>query len=230
MKTHDILWQKNGGFTIIELLVVAVILTVLLALAIPAVDGFRSAPSLKSAAGQVMAASELARVRAIESGRPSFLVFSGGNAPSDVTRFSRFAVFVEEDGEDEHGDPVVVFNPAMTGWEKLPEGVVFSPGGSILDGLRTVMDAEPNPPHEFPFPGSAQDGAQRFVACPYVRFNSLGGIEFPSTPDLMNIVVARGAVSEGKIRYGERDKDGRPVRETIQLSRVTGLGRQLEQY
>ncbi len=58
----------NGGFTLLELILVMVILSTVLALAAPSLNGFFASRQINDAAAQILALTQLARSQAISEG------------------------------------------------------------------------------------------------------------------------------------------------------------------
>ncbi len=80
--THD---SGRAGFTLVELMIVVVLISILSAAASPAVSGFFLNIRAKAAARSVADAFRLARTEAIRSGTPHIVFFSAaaaGNPPS----------------------------------------------------------------------------------------------------------------------------------------------------
>ena len=61
--------KKNGGFTVIELMIVLAMLVVLSALAIPSIRGLSTSTGRSRAASEIISDMALARMTAIRSGR-----------------------------------------------------------------------------------------------------------------------------------------------------------------
>lgn len=119
----------RGGYSLIELLTVLVIVGIATQLAVPSVSGMLRTWRSKQAASQVTADLAYARMLAIRSGAGASVVFLGsdeyrveeGVAPATVT--ARKTV----DLQDEFG-PVVVQRPAGV------DVIVFNPRGMATSG------------------------------------------------------------------------------------------------
>ncbi len=70
---------RHGGYTLVELVVVIVILALAGALAVPAIVAWRPPSDLATATAPVVAAAHLARERAVSSGRVTELVIDAAN-------------------------------------------------------------------------------------------------------------------------------------------------------
>jgi general secretion pathway protein H len=70
---------RRGGYTLVELVVVLVILALAGALALPAMAAWRPPSALAAATTPVIAALHLARERAVSSGRETQLVIDAAN-------------------------------------------------------------------------------------------------------------------------------------------------------
>lgn len=128
----------TGGFSLVELLVVASIMGLLAGVAAVSVRGMRS-PALKSAAGEMASAIKATRQMAIASGRKMYLVMPISGNLLTTNLFRTYAIFEEiAPGQETRpqGPSEALFTNSPTNlssifipradWRVLPEGVVLN--------------------------------------------------------------------------------------------------------
>lgn len=111
MATNPSVLRGRRGFSLAELLIVLVILSIAAAMAVPRVQGMIRASSLTGALNQVAADLQLARVRAIRSGRPVALVVAEGGTTYTVVEEGAPTIKTVNFTRDYPG---VVLSPAPT--------------------------------------------------------------------------------------------------------------------
>lgn len=194
------------AFTLVELLSVMGIISVLLAVTIPALKGLHGAGSRKSAVRTLMGALDQARMLAISDGRATYVVLAGpplaGRGPQvEASLFGRaYAIF--EDNAD--------FEPVQrTQWLYLPKGVSFkikNDGGSTASLMnRPASQATPDPAFAVKPPGS--DSAAVKVQLPYVRFDSTGAPDIQQA-DYLRILLYEGFNTAPDIEVSTRKVTG----------------------
>jgi len=115
---HNGIRQRSGsrGFTLLELLIVIAVMAILLAISIPAFQGFGRGSRAKTALFQLSTTLNLARQMAITTRQNVHIMFPDSaltyNATNAQYAFSAYAVYSQRDGY-------------VGGWRKLPAGVVF---------------------------------------------------------------------------------------------------------
>ncbi|MFZ1946760.1 MAG: GspH/FimT family pseudopilin [bacterium] len=107
---------RQGGFSIIELLVVVVIITILLAAGLPAMQKHTGLSKLKQATDEVSSSLKLARQRAVATTGTVVVQFDKRN--------SRFYLF-----DDENGSGARDGNETMAGPYDIPKGVALAEVG-----------------------------------------------------------------------------------------------------
>jgi type IV fimbrial biogenesis protein FimT len=89
------------GFTLIELAITVVVLSILLALAAPLFTGVINGNRLTSNANEVVAALQIARSEALRrNARTTFCQSSNGTSCSDAAEWQGWLVFADADGDD----------------------------------------------------------------------------------------------------------------------------------
>lgn len=202
--------RKNKGFSLLELLTVAAILCILMALLVPAVSGFTSAGGRKGAVTLVMNTLEQARVSAIETGREVVVVFWKKNGISTTEPDQQDAMLVlRRNDSDTDWEPI-------TRWINLPRGVLFhgeDTESKILgdsSGLDAVSDQTITS-----LPGNpVKDNLGA------VHFSSSGAVQLPSTSNGLRIALTEGQRGPDGTLLVNKQKDG--GHEIISLARYTG--------
>lgn len=126
--------RQSGGFSLVELLVVAAIMGILAGTAAMALRGLRS-PALASAANELASAMKMTRQMAISSQNKTYLVIPVATnelMQNSENLFRSYAIFEEIPPGGESGQPPYVTNNntnslhvPRTDWRTLPEGVIF---------------------------------------------------------------------------------------------------------
>ena len=205
--------RRSRGFSLLELLVVIAIMAVMMSLLLPAISGFSSTAGRRGAVNILMNTFEQARVAAVESGRPVYVLLYRRNFPE------LDAVMVVRDPED--GLPTSQLE-RLTKWIKLPKGVLLhDPGASNI--LSQALPTEVSVDRLSPAPLLATG---EFLNA--VKFNESGGVEYPSGT---SAYVRKLYLSEG-FRGGDGNEQAISDRkksqgvgggfEVISLSRYTG--------
>jgi type IV fimbrial biogenesis protein FimT len=125
------LMQKQAGFSMMELMVVIGILAILLSIAIPNFIGKMPARRLESAAGDVNAALQRARLAAVRENACVVIEFNSSN--------DNYRIFVDNGG----ADPNNACNKTQDADEATIHGGVF-PGGVDLFSVTPQSNIEFN--------------------------------------------------------------------------------------
>ncbi len=198
--------RGRSAFTLVEMLVVIVIISILLVAVIPAVNSLSKSSGRKGAANALLGAIEQARAEAIKTGNPTYLVFptftSGAQATLDRYNYKAYAIF-----ED---DPATPATPKqLTPWKTLATGISFR---------SSSLAALPNPASDLTpiltIAFQPDTGATPVFRC--IKFNADGGTDYPSTS--FNLEVFEGYVNGGN----EVPTSNPLIPETITISHLTG--------
>lgn len=201
--------RNHSAFTLVELLAIVTVIMILLGVGAVGIRSYNRVTGRKSAVSQLMGEIANARALSLSHGGGIFLVFAGRNAPERYA-FRAYATFRDEG----KGGNLV----QLSAWTLLPEGILLKEGaGSLME-----ESASPLPPF-FTFPN-----ADAPVPCPYIAFNSRGGVRSPVDPSRLRIVLCEGAREEGKEIVTAWDGEGKALTEEIVISRLTGIARHPE--
>lgn len=221
------------AFTLVELLVVAAVTGILLALALPSFVVL--VPSRKSAIHELSGFLEGARSRAMASQSEMLVAFADGTFPGEGA-YRGYALFVLEGEVDDPAEERSVRR--LSPWKTLPPGTVFAHREhfSVPEGtaFRTLFDVPTE--RSFPLPPTLPGGAGGTAELPYLHFASDGGICFPafSDADALHLGVMEGYYSRKKRRpvptasgTGSRGADPPANAECLGIGLYTGRSRLL---
>jgi type II secretion system protein H len=130
--------QRTAGFSVIELMVVVVIMTIMAAVSIPAFRSHTESVNLTKGATEVASSLKLARTRSVATNNPVVVVFSG-----DAGTFFLFED-VDDDGahdadETSSGPFEVPDRVSISSVSFASETVTFSPNGSASETGAVVL-------------------------------------------------------------------------------------------
>lgn len=201
-------FKKQRAFSLLELLAVAAIVGMLMALAVPAISGFTSPAGRKGAVIVVMNALEQARVSAIETGRDVVVLFWRKNGTTGTQPDEPDALMLLRRNETD-----TAWEPA-TRWIKLPNGVLFH----SEDENSLIRGSQPDSSLLLAVPGATPSASQTGA----LQFSSSGAVKNPATSSAGLYI----AFTEGQRASGSNtlaiDKQKSGGREVISLARYTG--------
>jgi prepilin-type N-terminal cleavage/methylation domain-containing protein len=203
--------RDEGGFTLLELLVVMGIIVLLLAGLVPAVTSLSKSNGRKAAIANLLGGIEQARANAIAYGQATYVVFptfGSGTSQTILDRYNykSYAIF-----EDDPASPGAV--KQLTGWRTLPTGVSLR--ALSLGALATST---------FTFTPMGSTASGLF---PFLKFNTDGGIDPSSTP-LSSTAPVQLGIFEGYVLSGaDTDTNTSRFTETITVGRFSGRAEEL---
>ena len=201
-------FKKQRAFSLLELLAVAAIVGMLMALAVPAISGFTSPAGRKGAVIVVMNALEQARVSAIETGRDVVVLFWRKNGTTGTQPDEPDALMLLRRNETD-----TAWEPA-TRWIKLPNGVLFH----SEDENSLIRGSQPDSSLLLAVPGATPSASQTGA----LQFSSSGAVKNQATSSAGLYI----AFTEGQRASGSNtlaiDKQKSGGREVISLARYTG--------
>jgi len=202
---------RQGGFTLLELLVVMGVIAILLVVIVPSVNSISKSNARKAAVSNLLGVIEQARATALRDGQTTYVAFPDQipGATGDVGMTQRyyyrsFAIF-----ED---DPNTGSVKQVTPWKSLPTGVSLR---------HESVDYLANTPMVFSFsPGGS--GAKAPFPC--LKFNSNGEVDASTTRDptqttgTIQFGVFEGYVENGSNKYTSKAR----ITDSVAVTRLTG--------
>lgn len=217
------------GFTLFEMLVIAVVIVLLMSLAVPTFDSI--APTRKTALSELKSFVDSARVLAQKEKCDVYLAFSDASSEEDASAFRRYALFKARDDRLLPGENLLTRElDQVTPWESLPLGMVFALGEDFEVAppgrLRTVHDLSKSIyVRSFPFVENDQRVSRNF---PFLMFSVGGRVEIPSVTDAdaLHIGIAEGRFStdQGR-RLVKRSGTDIAQTECLKINHYTGKSR-----
>ncbi len=232
-----------GGFSLAEVLVVAGVISLLLALTVPSFVSL--GPSRKAGIHELAGFLENARAAAVANREERVVAFADARFPNDEMALRAYALFAveETDPADADGRAPVGTAPAdgrdsrslrrLTPWRTLPKGLVFARGADfdVSDGelFRTLHDLLPARSVPVPAPGTGgPDVSVRPLPC--VAFGPDGGVRQPgfAEADALHLGVVEGHLEARAGRVvptaSRKGSGGRnlPVGDCLEIGFYTG--------
>jgi prepilin-type N-terminal cleavage/methylation domain-containing protein len=188
---------SNGGFTLLELLVVISIMMSLAGLTLVSLNGVRNSMECQQAVNMVMSTIERARLEALQNGSNAYVVLAIAQDASN----SSDAIIVIGDPPISSADTEKVW---YTRWLKLPKTVHFLSSEATLTGnqLPDTLSIADLPPQS--------NGNYIYAA---FTFNSTGQVTYPAGS---NLVLALQPQAKNK------GANSNQLYDIISLSRYTG--------
>jgi prepilin-type N-terminal cleavage/methylation domain-containing protein len=207
MNTNPVKSHSANGFSLVELLAVMAVIAVMMSLLLPSVSGLSSTAGRRGAVNTVMNTLEQARVSAVESSRPVYVVFWRRVFPEQD------AIMVLRETETGSGN-----YEQLTRWIKLPKGVLLhqpTAGQSVLSVDPSAVFNQSRMPTS---PSLATGESINAVV-----FNETGGVAFPTTKANRKLIISEGIRGTGGTEALLSDKKQTSGGfEIISLSRYTG--------
>lgn len=141
--------QRDGGFTLIELMIAISLVAILLATAVPALDDFTNDARQTGAINDFISAIHLARNTAITTNSRVTMCASGSGTNCEVTSWdSGWIVFADlnSSGSVDAGETVVSASPGVEGLSiqsgEFPAALMFRPNGRAMTNALTGNSGE----------------------------------------------------------------------------------------
>jgi prepilin-type N-terminal cleavage/methylation domain-containing protein len=210
--------RPGGGFSLIEMLVVLVIVSILLVVAVP-IFSDASNQARRASAEIIQAHLRQARAHAITSGSPTAVAIPGLASGADLGARSLSLLEVESDqGTYVPRHRAAAGDRMLQRREVLPGDFHFVSGAAIGSARPTLVDQ----------PASMvtrQSG--RELPCHIMVFATDGRVVWPPPGTPIHIGIAR-ATRRGDSLQLTQNNNGRPVFELFQVNRLTGRTRSVE--
>jgi prepilin-type N-terminal cleavage/methylation domain-containing protein len=194
---------NQGGFTMLEILVVLAIMVLLLSALVPAVSSLSKSSGRKAAIANLVGGIEQARAQAITDSQATYVVFptfGSGTSQAILDRYNykSYAIF-----EDDPTNPGAV--KQLTPWRSLPTGVSLRSASVGALATTTFAFTPLNTSASFPF----------------LKFTTDGAIDPASTSSSTNPLTL--GVFEGYVASAaDHDTSSSRFTETINIDRYSG--------
>jgi prepilin-type N-terminal cleavage/methylation domain-containing protein len=210
---------REGGFTLLELLIVVGIIAMMLVALVPAVTSLSKSGGRRAAINSLLGGIEQARAEAIKSGQATYVVFpmftSGTQSTLDRYNYRSYAIF-QDNAANPNPNPALVNVKQLTDWKSFPTGVALRAAGiAALSNLADPATLTPQVANLSFVPDA--------TATPFrcLKFNSNGEVQMPTANVLL--AVFEGYVNNGSEVATTKDGSGNPSAvEYLTVSQFTG--------
>ncbi len=201
--------RSRCAFTLVEMLVVIVVISILLVTVIPALKSLSASNGGKASVSKFMNVVEQARTLAITSGNPTYIVFADSTVSSADYRSRAFVVF-----QDKNFIPT-----AVSKWYLLPTGISLEPNNGLL--------VPPDPPNQINFVCPAIGAAK----LPYLKFDPSGTVTIPDAPAKLFVRFFSGSVdSAGQSTFTDNTQKTTGKLDQVTISQFTGRTKYVDPY
>lgn len=195
--------RSKAAMSLLELLAVIGLVSGMLSLCVAAMNGMFRSTSRVAAVDCVMSLMDQGRAKAIASGRPVYVVFADASFPVEQ-QWRAVALYTE-------GSDLTAPLSPLTPWVALPGQVRFRPrAGSLLHRPAAVDELQITTP-----------GAGELKALPYLKFNALGGVDYPLEAASARLFMAWGH-SETDAQAAAEGTPAPATSDVIVISTFTG--------
>lgn len=205
--------RQGGGYTLIEMMVVIIIITLVISMTAGVTDSLKSNRGT-AATQQLASVFDSARARALSGKGEIWFVIANGEARLPALPYRSYAVC--ETIKDDNGADIL---QPVTGWEHLPLGYVFAITAPALTSAGINLATHPSASKRVRISASNPAGMANF---PSIGFGSLGEVEFPEDQPPLLLAVAEGEVKANLPRKLNGTPHEPPFCRWLSVQRNTG--------